>query len=160
MGNTPEHSLVEDLQSTIDARGMQIGDVLGQARQLTTVSGLAFGFLLSIAANYEIRLTIGNVLVSIALVSTATAIFISLLPLLYIQLSSPMDKKQTLQFYVWSRKFILWGVVPLAVGVYCAVLFALSRLFFRESSIIAAMILVLPLILYGLRRIGDPPELA
>jgi len=107
MGNTPKHNLVEDLQSTIDARSIQIGDVLGQARQLTTVSGLAFGFLLTIAANYEMQKMVGNILVSIALVSTATAIFISLLPMPYIQLHSPIGKKQTLQFYVWSRKFIL-----------------------------------------------------
>ena len=50
MGNKSEHSLVEELQSTIDAHGIQISDVLAQARQFTTVSGLAFGFLLTIAS--------------------------------------------------------------------------------------------------------------
>jgi hypothetical protein len=162
VGNTPEHSLVEDLQATIDARGIQISDVLGQARQLTTVSGLAFGFLLTIAAGTHVfEREIGRVLLAVALVSTASAILIFILPLLYIHLSFPIDKKQILQFYVWSHKFILCGIVPLFVGIYCAVLYALDRIIgYPAAPIVATGMFALPLIVYGLRRIGDPIELA
>jgi hypothetical protein len=157
MDNTQEHNLVEDLQSTIDALGIPIGDTLGQARQLTTVAGLAFGFLLSIAATP--LYTLGRVLISIALISTATAILISLLPLLYIQLNFPLDKKQKLQFYVWSHKFLLCGIVPLSLGIYCAVFFALFVLISWFAPIVATSIFVIPFIVYGLRKIGDPTEL-
>jgi len=168
MGSTPEHNLVEEVQSSIDAR-LQIGDVLGLARQLTTASGLAFAFILyitvnyvSLSVNYEEQKMVGSILVSIALVSTATALFILvLIPLLYARLSFPIGKKQTLQFYVWSRKFILCGIALLSVGIYSAVFFALSVLLpDLAAAVIATIIFVLPLIVFGLRRIGDPTELA
>ena len=138
MGDIPKHNLVEEVQPSIDAR-LHIADVLGLARQLTTASGLAFGFMLyitvnylSLSANYQTPRTIGIPLVSIALVSTATAIIILLLlPLLYTQLSFPIGQKQTWQFYVWSRKFILWGIALLCVGIYSSVFFALSVLLFQ-----------------------------
>jgi len=105
MDNAPERSLAEELQSTIDAHGIQISDVLGQARQLTTVSGLAFGFLLSIASSHVFERILGRTLVSFALMSTACAILVFLLPLLYTQLRFPMDRNQVLQFYVWRIKY-------------------------------------------------------
>lgn len=168
MDDTPKHNLVEEVQSSIDAR-LHIGDLLGLARQLTTASGLAFGFMLyitvnyvSLSANYETEKMVGLTLVSIALISTATAIIVLLLlPLLYAELSFPVGKKQTLQFYVWGRKFILCAIALLAVGIYSSVFFALSILVPDwAASVIAAIMFVVPLIVFGLRRIGDSAEVA
>jgi len=164
MGNTPEHNPVEELQATIDAHGLQISEVLAQARQFTTVSGLAFGFLLNIAASFGSLFprVVGRFLISLALISTASAIFIFALPAIYIQISFPIDKKQTLHFYVWSHKFILCGIALLCLGMYSAVWFALDRLILLDwpAPILATGIFVIPLTVYRLRRIGDPTELA
>jgi len=164
MGNTPEHNLVEEVQSSVDAHGLQISEVLAQARQFTTVSGLAFGFLLNIAASFGnvFPRVIGRSLICLALISTASAIFIFALPAIYIQISFPIDKKQTLHFYVWSHKFILCGIALLCLGMYSAVWFALDRLILLDwpAPILATGIFVIPLTVYRLRRIGDPTELA
>lgn len=163
MDNTPEHNLVEDLQSTIDARGIQISDVLAQARQFTTVSGLAFGFLLNIAASSPLfPRPVGRILIALALVSTASAILIFALPAIYIQSRFPIDRKQILHFYVWSHKFILCGIVFLGLGMYSAVWFALDRLISLDwpAPILATGIFIIPFTVYRLRRIGDPKELA
>jgi hypothetical protein len=159
MGNTPEHGLAEELQSTIDAHGIQISDVLGQARQLTTVSGLAFGFLLSIASSHAFERILGRTLISFALMSTACAIFVFLLPLLYTQLRFPMDRSHVLQFYVWSHKFILCGFALLSAGMYSAVRYALYLQLDWPAPIVATGIFLVPLIIFRLRKIGSRIEL-
>jgi hypothetical protein len=159
MSNASEHSLVEDLQSSIDERGLQISDILAQARQLTTVSGLAFGFLLSITSSHVFERELGRVLVSFALMSTASAIVVFLLPLLYTQLRFPMDRTQILKFYVWSHKFILCGVALLFAGIYTAVWYALYLQLGWPAPIIATGMFLVPLIIYRLRKIGDPTGL-
>jgi hypothetical protein len=159
MVKTPGHSFLEDLQATHEASGMRISDVLGQAGQLITVSGLAFGFLLSIAATHVFENHVGEVLAAFALMCTASAIIIFLLPLLYIQTRFPIDKKQIMHFYVWSHRFIVSGIVLLVTGVYISVFFALYRLIDWPAPIVAAGILVPPFIVYRLRRIGLPIEL-
>jgi len=159
VGNASEHSFVEDLQSSIDARGLQISDMLAQARQLTTVSGLAFGFLLSIASSQVFERIVGRALISFALMSTASAIIVFLLPLLYTQLRFPMDRKQIFKFYVWSHKFILCGVVLLFAGIYTAVCYALYLQLDWPAPIVATGMFLVPLIIYRLRKIGDPTGL-
>jgi hypothetical protein len=159
MGNTPEHSFLDDLKATHDESGMRISDVLAQAGQLITVSGLAFGFLLSIAATYVFEKPIGEVLAAFALMCTGSAIVIFLLPLLYIQTRFPIDKKQIIHFYVWSHRFILSGIVLLIAGIYSAIFFALYRLIDWPAPIVAAGILIPAFIVYRLRRIGLPIEL-
>jgi predicted Na+-dependent transporter len=160
MDNTPKHNRVEDLQSTDDVRSIPTSDTIQQAELLATVSGLVFGFLTSIAVTYEFPSMIGRVLVAIALLLIATAIGIFLLPLLYTQLNFPMDKQKKVQFHVWSRKFILCGLVPFILGNYCAVWLALSRLIEWFAPIVATVIVIVPLTIYRLRRIGDQTELA
>jgi hypothetical protein len=159
MRKTPGNSFLEDLKATHDESGMRISDVLGQAGQLITVSGLVFGFLLSIAATHVFETPIGEVLAAIALMCTGSAIIIFLLPLIYIQSRFPIDKKQIIHFYVWSHRFILSGIALLVVGVYISVFFALYRLIDWYAPIVAAGILVPPLIVYRLRRIRLPVEL-
>ena len=165
MGNKPEHSLTEDQQSAIDAHGLQIGEVLGQARQFTTVSGLAFGFLLNIAASsgggQTVPRVIGRTLIALALVSTAAAILIFALPAIYTQIKFPMDKKHILRFYVWSHRFILCGIAFLSVGLYAAVWFALDKLILLDwpAPILATGIFIIPLTVYSLRKIGGPTKI-
>ena len=164
MDNTQEHDLIEEVQSAVDARGLQMSEVLGQARQFTTVSGFAFGFLLNIAASYGTDVyarTVGRILIIVALISTASAILIFALPALYTQIRFPIDRKQILRFYVWSHRFILCGIAFLSVGLYAAVWFALNRLILLDwpAPIIATSIFVIPFTVYRLRRVGGPIEL-
>lgn len=159
MRKTAEHSFLEDLKATHDASGMRISDVVDQAGILITVSGIAFGFLLSIAATHVFEKPFGEVLAAFALMCTGSAIVIFLLPLLAIQLHFPIDKKQIMHFYVWSHRFILSGIVVLVAGLYIAVFLALYRLIDWYAPIVAAGILIPPLILYRLKGIGLPEEL-
>ncbi len=159
MEKTPGDIFLEDLESTHDASGLHVSDIISQAGQLITVSGLAFGFLLSISVSQKFETTIGEVLCTIALMCTASAIFVLLLPQIYIHRRFPIDKKQILHFYVWSHRFILTGIVLLVVGIYFAVFFALIRLIDWFAPLVAAIIFVLPLIVYRLRRTGLSVEL-
>jgi len=164
MDNKPEHNLIEEVQSSVDARGLQMSEVLGQSRQFTTVSGFAFGFLLNIAASYGADVyarTMGRILIIVALISTASAILIFALPAIYTQIRFPMDKKQILRFYVWSHRFILFGIVFLSLGLYAAVVFALNRLILLDwpAPVIATLVFVIPFTVYKLRRVGGPIEL-
>ena len=160
MRKTPGHSYLEDLKATHDESGMNISDVLeGQAGTLITVSGIAFGFLLSIAVTFVFENHIGEVLCAFALMCSGSSIIIFLLPMLYIQLHFPIDKKQIMHFYVWSHRFILSGIVVLVAGVYIAISLALYRLVDWFAPIVAAGILIPPLIIYRLRGIGLPKEL-
>jgi hypothetical protein len=160
MRKTPGRSYLESVKATHDESGMNISDVLeGQAGQLITVSGIAFGFLLSIGVTYVFEKPIGEILCALALMCTGSSIVIFLLPMLYIQLHFPMDKKQIMHFYVWSHRFILSGIVVLVAGVYIAISLALYRLVDWFAPIAAAGILIPPLVLYTLRGIGLPKEL-
>jgi hypothetical protein len=91
--------------------------------------------------------------------STASAIIVFLLPLLYTQLRFPMGRTQILKFYVWSHKFILCGVVLLFAGLYTAVCYALYLQLDWSAFIVATGMFLIPLIIYGLRKIGDPTGL-
>jgi len=139
---------------------MHISDVIDQAAQLMTVSGIAFAFLLDIAVTYAFKTFVGDALVTFALMCTASAIIVFLLPLLYIQLRFPIDKKQILYFYVWSHRFILCGTMLFVAGIYSSVCLAVYKLIGWSALIIAAGVLLLPLIIYMLRGIGSPIELA
>jgi hypothetical protein len=150
----------EEIQR-FEEHGVVIGDVLAEARLFTTVSGILFGFLLtaSVADTSQIPGIIQRTLLLLALVCTASATLMFILPPLYHHLRFPMDQKQRAQFFWRSHKFLVWGIVPLYAGVYFSVFLALYSLIGAYAVILATGILIVPFIAYELRKIGDPKEL-
>jgi hypothetical protein len=150
----------EEIQR-FEEHGVGIGDILAEARLFTTVSGILFGFLLtaSVADTSQIPGIIQRTLLLLALVCTASATLMFILPPLYHHLRFPMDQKQRAQFFWRSHKFIVWGIVPLYAGVYFSVFLALYSLIGAYAVILATGILIVPFIAYELRKIGDPKEL-
>ncbi len=84
----------EEIQS-FEEHGVGIGDILAEARLFTTVSGILFGFLLtgSVAETSQIPGIIQRTLLLLALVCTASATLMFILPPLYHHLRFPMDQK-------------------------------------------------------------------
>jgi hypothetical protein len=158
MGATPSNSLQEELQSSIRDHDVQISDILAESRQFTTVSGLILGFLLTVSIAYSPQFPgiVRHVLLVLALTCSSSATLIFMLPPLYHNLRFPMDKKQLIQFYWRSHKWILWGIVPLYAGVYFTVLLALYNVIGVHAFILATVILIIPFIAYELRKLGDP----
>lgn len=144
-----------------EEHGVAIADVLAEARLFTTVSGILFGFLLTASVAYtgQIPGIIRRTLLLLALVCTAIATLMFILPSLYHHLRFPMDQKQRAQFFWRSHKFLVWGIVPLYAGVYFSVFLALYSLIGAYAVILATGILLVPFIAYELRKIGDPKEL-
>ncbi len=160
-GEEPTDDRFRHIQQVIEEEQLNVSDVLAEVRQFTTVAGILFGFLLTVAVAYldAIPALMQRVLLVLALVCTASATLIFILPPLYHHLRFPMDRRQTLQFYWRSHKFIVWGIVPLYVGIYFSILLALSRLLGIYTLIVATAIVVIPFVAYELRKIGDPREL-
>lgn len=104
----------EEIQR-FEEHGVVIGDVLAEARLFTTVSGILFGFLLtaSVADTNQLPGVIQRILLLLALVCTASATLMFILPPLYHHLRFPMDQKQRAQFFWRSHKFLVWGIIPL-----------------------------------------------
>jgi hypothetical protein len=150
----------EEIQR-FEENGVVIGDVLAEARLFTTVSGILFGFLLtaSVADTSQLPGVIQRILLLLALVCTASATLMFILPPLYHHLRFPMDQKQRAQFFWRSHKFLVWGIIPLYAGVYFSVFLALYSLIGAYAVILATGILIVPFVAYELRKIGDPKEL-
>jgi len=161
MSDASTNSLLEELQSSIKDHDERISDTLAEARQFTTVSGLLLGFQLTVSIAYSPQFpgVVRHVLLVLALTCSSSATLIFLLPPLYHHMRFPMDKKQLVQFYWRSHKFILWGIVPLYAGVYFTVLLALYNVIGAYAVILATGILINPFIVYELRKINDPKGL-
>ncbi len=160
----PEESMddrLQQMQRDIQQQGIEVGDVIAEVRQFTTVAGVLFGFLLTVSVAYLNLLPtlMQRVLLVLALACTAAATLIFILPPLYHHLRFPMDGKQMLQFYWRSHKFIVWGIVPLYVGIYFSILLALSSIIGFYALILATAVVIVPFVAYELRKIGDPKEL-
>ncbi|MGZ4903755.1 MAG: DUF6328 family protein [Halobacteriota archaeon] len=149
------------MQRVLAQEEIRVGDVIAEVRQFTTVAGVLFGFLLTVSVAYldSIPALMQRVLLVLALACTASATLIFVLPPLYHHLRFPMDRRQTLQFYWRSHKFIVWGIVPLYVGIYFSILLALSRIMGLYALIFATIVVIVPFVAYELRKIGDPKEL-
>ncbi|MGZ4891300.1 MAG: DUF6328 family protein [Halobacteriota archaeon] len=152
---------LRQIQRIIGEEHINVSDVIAEVRPFTTVAGILFGFLLTVSIAYldSIPTLVQRILLVLALVCTAVATLIFVLPPLYHHLRFPMDRKQSLQFYWRSHKFIVWGIVPLYAGIYFSVLLALSRLMGIYALVLATIIVIVPFVAYELRKIGDPREL-
>jgi Family of unknown function (DUF6328) len=151
----------EEILLRIREQDVRIGDILAEVRHFTAVSGILFGFLLTVSVAYtsQVPWIVPRVLLILALVCTGSATLIFILPPLYHHLRFPMDQKQTLQFFWRSHKFILWGIVPLYAGVYFSVFLALYNVIGALAAVIATGMVIIPFVAYELRKIGDPKEL-
>jgi len=152
---------LEEIQTDILQHEVQVGDIMAEVRQFTTVAGVLFGFLLTVGIAYLDRIPgpVQRILLVLAMASTASAMLIFILPPLYHHLRFPMDQRQLLQFYWRSHKFIIWGIVPLYAAVYFSLLLALSQISYFYGLLVATVILIVPFVAYELRKIGDPEEL-
>ncbi|MGZ4906768.1 MAG: DUF6328 family protein, partial [Halobacteriota archaeon] len=152
---------LQQMQRVLEQEEISVGDVIAEVRQFTTVAGVLFGFLLTVSVAYldSIPSLMQRALLVLALACTASATLMFILPPLYHHLRFPMDRKQTLQFYWRSHKFIVWGIVPLYVGIYFSILLALSRIIGLYALIFATIVVIVPFVAYELRKIGDPREL-
>ncbi len=152
---------LEQIQHDIKQQEVELGDIIAEVRQFTTVAGVLFGFLLTVSVAYinVLPSPVQRALLVLALICTAAATLIFILPPLYHHMRFPMDRKQTLQFYWRSHKFIVWGIVPLYVGVYFSILLALYSIIGLYALILATAVVIVPFIAYELRKVGDPKEL-
>src|SRR5674476_924729 len=152
----------EEILLRIREQDVRIGDILAEVRHFTAVSGILFGFMLTVSVAYtsQVPWIVPRVLLILALVCTGSATLILILPPLYHHLRFPMDQKQTLQFFWRSHKFILWGIVPLYGGVYFSVFLALYNVIGASAAaVIATAMVIIPFVAYELRKIGDPKVL-
>ncbi|MDD1725586.1 MAG: DUF6328 family protein [Euryarchaeota archaeon] len=161
MTDASSEDFSEEMLSRIREHDVRIGDILAEVRHFTAVSGILFGFLLTVSVAYtaQVPWIVPRVLLILALVCTGSATLIFILPPLYHHLRFPMDQKQTLQFFWRSHKFILWGIVPLYAGVYFSVFLALYNVIGALAAVIATGMVIIPFVAYELRKIGDPKEL-
>ncbi len=162
MTDASSGDLAEGMLPKIREHDLRIGDILAEVRHFTAVSGILFGFLLTVSIAYtaQVPWIVPRVLLLLALVCTGSATLIFILPPLYHHLRFPMDEKQTLQFLWRSHKFILWGLVPLYAGVYFSVFLALYNVIGASAAaVIATAMVIIPFVAYELRKIGDPKEL-
>ncbi len=161
MPGEPMDERLQRMQHEIQQQEVEVGDVIAEVRQFTTVAGVLFGFLLTVSVAYLDRIPtlLQQVLLVLALACTGAATLIFILPPLYHHMRFPMDRKQTLQFYWRSHKFIVWGIVPLYAGVYFSILLALFSIMGLYALIFATAIVIVPFAAYELRKIGDPKEL-
>ncbi len=152
---------LQRMQRDVQQQEINVGDVIAEVRQFTTVAGVLFGFLLTVSVAYLTFLPtlVQRVLLVLALTCTAAATLIFVLPPLYHHLRFPMDSRQMLQFYWRSHKFIVWGIVPLYIGVYFSILLALFSIIGFYALILATAVVIVPFVAYELRKIGDPKEL-
>jgi hypothetical protein len=154
-------SRLQRIQDDMAEHEMNVGDILAEVRQFTTIAGVLVGFLLTVSVAYLDRIPefIERIFLVLAFAFTATAMLIFMLPPFYHHLRFPMDQKQLLQFSWRSHKFIVWGIVPLYLGVYFSMLLALFQITGLYGFILATVIVVTPFVAYELRKIGDPKEL-
>jgi hypothetical protein len=154
-------SRLQKIQRDVGEHEMHVGDILAEVRQFTTVAGVLVGFLLTVSVAYLDRIPelVERIFLLLAFAFTAAAMLIFMLPPLYHHLRYPMDQKQLLQFSWRSHKFIVWGIVPLYLGVYFSMLLALFQITGLYGLILATVIVVTPFVAYELRKIGDPKEL-
>jgi hypothetical protein len=109
MTSARSEDLPEDTRLSYREQDVRIGDILAEARHFTTVSGILFGFLLTVSIAYgaQVPEIVHRVLLLLALICTGSATLIFILPPLYHHLRFPMDQKQTRQFFWRSHKFIV-----------------------------------------------------
>ena len=123
----------EEIQR-FEEHGVVIGDVLAEARLFTTVSGILFGFLLtaSVADTNQLPGVIQRILLLLALVCTASATLMFILPPLYHHLRFPMDQKQRAQFFLAESQVSRVGHHPSVCG---CVFLGVSRLIFTHRCL-------------------------
>jgi hypothetical protein len=154
-------SRLQRIERDIGEHEAHVSDILAEVRQFTTVAGVLVGFLLTVSVAYLDRIPelAERIFLVLAFAFTATAMLMFMLPPLYHHLRFPMDQKQLLQFSWRSHKFIVWGIVPLYLGVYFSMLLALFGIIGLYGLILATVIVVIPFVAYELRKIGDPKGL-
>src|SRR5674476_1122969 len=87
----------EEILLRIREQDVRIGDILAEVRHFTAVSGILFGFLLTVSVAYtsQVPWIVPRVLLILALVCTGSATLIFILPCLLYTSPSPRDRQKS-----------------------------------------------------------------
>lgn len=137
---------------------IELSDIMGECRLLIAVSGVLFGFLLNVSI-----LTTGRgssdipmlemLLLTLALAFAAISVLSFLLPTIYHHSHSfPVTKDEKKKIYIRSHRFIIAGLTLLVLTMYFSLALAFQPLVGSYSIAAAAIILVIPALLFHFRK--------
>jgi uncharacterized protein DUF6328 len=126
--------------------------IIKESALLTTFSGILFAFLLNISINIPSSFsTIEVITLLISLYSITVAVALFVMPVVYHHFQYPyvdLDK-----FKIRSHRFILSGLIPLAITFYLGLELALHRQLGEiQSFILASIPFILVYFLFRLRK--------
>jgi hypothetical protein len=148
----PREEVKDDIVKDYDS-------VLRESSVLTSVSGIIFGFLLSISINPPNGFTIeDSIILMISLYSVSFAVFFFVMPVVYHHIQYPY--KDIEKFKIRSHRFIKFGMIPGAITMYLGLVLGLKfglhngiGPFYEHISYILAIVpFVFVYIFYGKRK--------
>ena len=128
----------------------EVGDILSEARTLTGIIGIIFGFLLATTFSAQNLTPTENLLLTAALFCSMLALGIFSLPILYHHLEFPYTdiEKFTRRFH----RFIIVGFVPFMLTFFFAIYLALERLAPGHGYIVVLLIVLALIVVYKMRK--------
>jgi len=137
---------------------IELSDVMGECRLLIAVSGILFGFLLNVSIlttgreAYQMDI-LQMTLLTAALAFAAISVLSFLLPTIYHHSRGfPMTKGEKKKIYIRSHRFIIAGLASLVLTMYFSLALAFQPLVPCCSVIVAAIILIIPALLFHFRK--------
>ncbi|MBI2936699.1 MAG: hypothetical protein HYY22_00680 [Thaumarchaeota archaeon] len=136
---------------------VDLGAILGEFRLLVAVSGILFGFLLNVSSSRLIASADEQLVLLMALSFASVSVVIFLLPVIYHHLHSfPLTEAESTKIYYRSHRFILWGLTALIVAIYFSLILSFYPLMGYGSYVVAAIIMLVPAILFMMRKVKIP----
>lgn len=136
---------------------IELSDIMGECRLLIAVSGVLFGFLLNVSiltgrGSSDIPM-LEMLLLTLALAFAAISVLSFLLPTIYHHSHSfPVTKDEKKKIYIRSHRFIIAGLTSLVLTMYFSLSLAFQPLVGSYSIAAAAIILVIPALLFRFRK--------
>jgi hypothetical protein len=137
---------------------VELSDVMGECRLLVAISGVLFGFLLNVSiltkGKGETDITMLEVvLLILALAFAAVSVLSFLLPTIYHHSRSfPVTLEEKKKIYIRSHRFIIAGLTSLVLTMYFSLALAFQHLISFYSIVAAAIILLIPALLFRFRK--------
>ena len=130
--------------------GHELGDILGEARTLTGIIGIIFGFLLATTFSAQNLTPIENILLTGALFCSMLSLGIFSLPIIYHHIEFPYcDMKKFVKRF---HRFLTIGFLPFILTFIFAIYLALERLSKGHGYFGVIAIAIVLAIVYHLRR--------
>jgi len=132
----------------------ELGDVLSEARTLTGIIGIIFGFLLATTFSAQHLTSNETILLTAALVCSILSLGIFSLPILYHHLEFPYpDMKKFVRRF---HRFIILGFIPFILTFLFAIYLALERLAEGHGYVGVILIAIILIIVYKMRKMKVP----